>query len=65
MNRASADIQAAILVTTATNTIAIPSQVNVAKAITVLQAITTASTGSIALFSTANDKVFTDLDTAI
>jgi len=65
MYRAAADLQAAILITSATETVAIPSQVNVAKAVTVLTTITTASTGSIALFETANTAVFTGLNTLI
>ena len=65
MYRAAADLQAAILITSATETVAIPTQVNVAKAIAVLQAITKASDGSIALFETANTAVFTALNTAI
>jgi len=65
MYRAAADLQAAILITSATETIAIPTQVNIAKAITVLQDITKDSTGSIAVFSTANTKVFTDFNTDI
>jgi hypothetical protein len=65
MYRAAADLQAAILITSATETIAIPTQVNVAKAVAVLTTITTASSGSIALFETANTAVFTGLNTAI
>lgn len=65
MYRAAADLQAAILITSATETVAIPTQVNIAKAVAVLQTITTASSGTIAVFSTANDKVFTDLNTAV
>jgi len=65
MNRAHAELQSSIVIAGATDTLPLPAQTNIAKAITSLTTITTASTGTIALFSAANSQVFTDLATDV
>lgn len=65
MNRVAADINSAIIMCETTETVPLPGQANMAKANSLLGTITTATSGTIDLFSAANTLVFTNFNTDV